>query len=93
MRKLIKFDWSRVSAATEEFARSLYWKVRKPTIVILMGPPGSGKGTTALRLAPLLKTSPLSTGDLFRKEIADRTPLGLRLSLISTQGNSFPTLS
>jgi adenylate kinase len=90
MRKLIKFDWSRVSAATEEFARSLYWKVRKPTIVILMGPPGSGKGTTALRLAPLLKTSPLSTGDLFRKEIADRTPLGLRLESYINSGKLVP---
>ncbi len=46
------------------------------TIIILLGPPGSGKGTQASRLSKELGIPHISTGDLFRENIAQDTPLG-----------------
>jgi adenylate kinase len=48
-------------------------------IVLLLGPPGSGKGTQALTLAKELGIPHISTGDLFRENIRSGTPLGLRV--------------
>jgi adenylate kinase len=44
--------------------------------LILFGPPGSGKGTQAVRLAERFNLVHVSTGDLFRYEIKNQTPLG-----------------
>jgi len=46
------------------------------TTVLLMGPPGAGKGTHAGHLADHLGVPVISTGDLFRRNIADGTELG-----------------
>ena len=48
--------------------------------IILLGYPGSGKGTQAAALSGKLDMEHISTGDLFRDEIAKGTPLGLRVS-------------
>jgi adenylate kinase len=48
--------------------------------IILLGYPGSGKGTQAAALSSELQMEHVSTGDLFREEIAKGTPLGLRVS-------------
>ena len=48
--------------------------------IILLGYPGSGKGTQAAALSAELGMAHISTGDLFREEIAKGTPLGLRVS-------------
>ena len=48
--------------------------------VILLGPPGAGKGTQADLLSARLRVSKISTGDLFRDEIARGTPLGVTVS-------------
>jgi len=45
-------------------------------IIILFGPPGSGKGTQAAKISSLMSFKTLSTGDLLRSEIAAGTPLG-----------------
>ena len=45
--------------------------------LILFGPPGSGKGTQAVRLADRYRLVHISTGDMFRAEIAGGTPLGV----------------
>jgi adenylate kinase len=45
--------------------------------LVLLGPPGVGKGTQAVRLARELSVPHLSTGDLLRSAVAARTPLGL----------------
>lgn len=44
--------------------------------VILLGPPGAGKGTQAAKLAEKLGVPQISTGDLFRNNIAEGTELG-----------------
>ncbi len=46
------------------------------TNVILFGPPGSGKGTQAQKLAEKFSFLHISTGDLFRAEIGNKTDLG-----------------
>ena len=46
------------------------------TILVLMGPPGAGKGTQAEVLAARLRVPAISTGDIFRAQVADGTPLG-----------------
>jgi adenylate kinase len=46
------------------------------TILVLMGPPGSGKGTQAQVLAERLGVPAISTGDIFRANVADETELG-----------------
>jgi len=44
--------------------------------IILLGGPGSGKGTQAAQLAAQLKVAHISTGDLFRENLKAETPLG-----------------
>lgn len=44
--------------------------------IILLGPPGAGKGTQAKKLAEALKIPHVSTGDLLRQNVAGQTPLG-----------------
>jgi adenylate kinase len=47
-----------------------------PKVVILLGPPGAGKGTQAVRLSSALGLPHVSTGDLLRENRAKGTPLG-----------------
>jgi len=44
--------------------------------VVLLGPPGAGKGTVATRLAREFRLLHVSTGDMLREEVAQNTPLG-----------------
>ena len=46
-------------------------------IVIMLGAPGTGKGTVAAKLATKLNIPQVSTGDIFRKAIAEKTPVGV----------------
>jgi len=48
-----------------------------PTFVVLLGPPGAGKGTQALRLASSLNVPHVSSGDLFREHFKNQTELGI----------------
>jgi adenylate kinase len=58
--------------------------------IVLMGPPGSGKGTQAVRLAAALGCEHLSTGDLLRAEIAAGTPLGETVAGVVSAGQLIP---
>lgn len=59
-------------------------------IVILLGPPGSGKGTQAQLLSKALNLPHISTGDLFRSNIANQTPLGMKVKSIISSGKLVP---
>lgn len=54
--------------------------------LILFGPPGAGKGTQAKKLADRHNLMHISTGDILRNEIAQSTPLGLKVKDIMDRG-------
>jgi adenylate kinase len=58
--------------------------------LILFGPPGSGKGTQSARVAEKYNLVHTSTGDIFRKEIRDGSPLGLKVQSIIEKGELVP---
>lgn len=58
--------------------------------LILFGPPGSGKGTQAAKLVEKYKLLHISTGDLFRYEIGNDTPLGLEAKSYIEKGGLVP---
>ena len=58
--------------------------------VILFGPPGSGKGTQAIKLSKSLGLIHLSTGDILRKAIANKTPLGIKAREYMDKGELVP---
>ncbi|MFH1708747.1 MAG: adenylate kinase [Planctomycetota bacterium] len=58
--------------------------------IILVGPPGCGKGTQAKVLAEKLGIPSVSTGDIFRTELANKTPLGLKAKSYMDAGTLVP---
>ncbi|MFE0412969.1 adenylate kinase [Streptomyces tendae] len=58
--------------------------------IVLVGPPGAGKGTQATRLAETLHIPHISTGDLFRANISQQTDLGKLAKSYMDAGNLVP---
>jgi adenylate kinase len=58
--------------------------------LLILGPPGAGKGTQAARLAAHYGIPAISTGDIFRSNIADGTPLGQKVKAIVDAGDYVP---
>jgi adenylate kinase len=58
--------------------------------LILFGPPGSGKGTQSEKIVNKFGLKHLSTGDLLRREIADKTPLGMEAKNFMDKGQLVP---
>jgi len=59
-------------------------------VVILLGPPGAGKGTQAVRLAEECSIPHISTGDLFRANLKEGTELGQRAKGFMESGKLVP---
>ena len=58
--------------------------------MIIMGPPGAGKGTQAKKIIASYHIPHISTGDMFREAIAEGTPLGLLAKQYINAGNLVP---
>ena len=50
--------------------------------IVLLGPPGAGKGTQAKSISNKYSIPHISTGDIFRKNISENTSLGIEANLI-----------
>jgi adenylate kinase len=59
-------------------------------VIIILGAPASGKGTQSLRVSEALKLPHISTGDLFRENIAKQTPIGKKVKDIMDAGKLVP---
>ena len=58
--------------------------------LILMGPPGAGKGTQAKVIAAKLGIPAISTGDIFRANVSQQTPLGVEAKSYMDKGDYVP---
>ncbi len=58
--------------------------------IVILGPPGSGKGTYASRISERLGIPHISTGDLLREEIRNQTETGKRIESIMNKGDLVP---
>ncbi len=83
-------DWAKTLAST--FSLYLFLKVWMYIMVniILFGPPGSGKGTQSDKIVERYGLVHLSTGNLLRQEIAEKTPLGLEAKNFMDKGQLVP---
>lgn len=58
--------------------------------LLIMGPPGAGKGTQAKRISERLSIPTISTGEIFRKNMAEQTLLGREAQRYSDRGEYVP---
>jgi adenylate kinase len=58
--------------------------------IILLGPPGAGKGTQAKSISSKYEIPHISTGDIFRKHISLKTPLGMKAKMFMEKGQLVP---
>lgn len=58
--------------------------------LLLMGPPGAGKGTQSAALAVRYGIPAIATGDIFRSQVAERTPLGVTAQGYMDRGEYVP---
>ncbi|MGE3073679.1 MAG: adenylate kinase [Dehalococcoidia bacterium] len=58
--------------------------------IVLLGPPGAGKGTQAQRIAAATKLLHISTGDMFRENVKNETPLGKLANEYMSKGDLVP---
>lgn len=58
--------------------------------IILLGPPGAGKGTQAKLITEKYSIPHISTGDIFRKNISEKTPLGIEAKRYMDNGQLVP---
>jgi adenylate kinase len=72
------------------FIKWLLMKKEVKKTVILFGPPGSGKGTQAKMLEEKFGLLQVSTGDLFRYELGNNTPLGQKARQYMDKGQLVP---
>lgn len=62
----------------------------KPVRALIMGPPGSGKGTVSERIVNTFNVTHLSSGDVLRSQIKEGTEVGLKAKAIVEKGGLVP---
>ncbi len=62
----------------------------KQVVFIMLGAPGAGKGTQAVRLSDRFGIPQIATGDLFRENLRNKTPLGEKVKTYMDQGKLVP---
>jgi adenylate kinase len=60
------------------------------TRLLIVGPPGAGKGTQAARISETYSIPAIATGDIFRQNIKDQTSLGVQVKAIVDAGDYVP---
>jgi adenylate kinase len=65
-------------------------KSGKKRLMVMLGPPGAGKGTQAVRIAERYAVPHISTGDIFRAAIKDGTEVGLKAKRYLDSGELVP---
>ncbi|MCB1113000.1 MAG: adenylate kinase [Chlamydiia bacterium] len=78
------FGFSGLHAGEQEFAK------KKPTVIIMLGGPGAGKGSQAVKLKEAFHLPHISTGDLFRENIKNNTPIGKKAKTYMDSGKLVP---
>jgi len=58
--------------------------------IVLLGPPGAGKGTQAAKIITMYNVPHISTGDIFRKNLKEGTPLGIKAKEFMERGLLVP---
>jgi adenylate kinase len=58
--------------------------------LILLGPPGAGKGTQALKIVERFHIPQISTGDILRAAVKEKTPLGMKAKAFMDRGQLVP---
>ena len=59
--------------------------------LLIMGPPGAGKGTQATGVSAKLAVPHISTGDMFRQALKNETPTGIEAKKFMTRDSWCPT--
>lgn len=78
------------SISTVEESDPVMTRKAGPGPILLLGVPGSGKGTQAKELVKLWSIPQVSTGDLLRANVAQSTPLGLAAKVLMDRGDLVP---
>ena len=60
------------------------------TSIILFGPPGAGKGTQAVKISEITGKPQISTGEMLRKSVSEKTDLGIKAQSYMESGLLVP---
>ncbi|NGX34736.1 MAG: adenylate kinase [Candidatus Anoxychlamydiales bacterium] len=69
---------------------SIEYKEDKPFIIILLGPPGAGKGTQAKQISKLFSIPHISVGDIIREEALHGSSIAMEVKKITDEGKFIP---
>jgi adenylate kinase len=81
---------SLIALAFTSFFKGETMAAEKQTVIILLGPPGAGKGTQAVELSKKLSLPHISTGDILRENIRKETSLGQQAKKYMDGGKLVP---